>query len=51
MTIYDRVENGASAKVDSLIHVYVDYLHIAKWNDEWFVVNVLWALRQEVRPA
>jgi hypothetical protein len=51
VTIYDRVANGASAKVDSLAHVNVDYLHIAKWNGEWLVVNVLWALRPEVRPA
>ncbi len=21
---------------------YVDYLHLAKWNDKWLIVNILW---------
>lgn len=28
---------------------YVDYLHLARWNDRWVIVNVLWVF-QERRP-
>jgi hypothetical protein len=24
---------------------YVDYLHLAKWNGRWVIVNVLWGMR------
>jgi len=26
---------------------WVDYLHVAKWQDEWKIVNVLWELRRQ----
>jgi hypothetical protein len=25
----------------------VDYLHVAKWNGRWVIVNVLWELRPQ----
>jgi hypothetical protein len=43
VTTLDRVENGASVRVD--FADCADYLHIAKWNGQWLIVNVLWALR------
>jgi len=44
VTILDIFENVASVRVDAA--TWIDYLHIAKWNGEWKIVNVLW----EVRP-
>ena len=25
---------------------WIDYLHVAKWNGRWVIVNVLWELKQ-----
>ena len=44
VTILDIFENVASVRVDAA--TWIDYLHIARWNGEWKIVNVLW----EVRP-
>jgi hypothetical protein len=41
-TILDRFENVASVKADA--DYGVDYLHMAKWNGEWLIVNILWEL-------
>jgi hypothetical protein len=41
--ILDIYENAASVK--AVMSGWVDYLHIAKWNGEWRIVNVLWELR------
>lgn len=49
MTILDRVENGASVRTDGKDNV--DYLHIARWNGQWLIVNVLWALRPTAETA
>ena len=35
--------NSASAKV--VASEWVDYLHLAKWNGRWVIVNVLWELK------
>ena len=43
--ILDIFGNTASARVDA--GGWVDYLHLAKWNGRWVIVNVLW----EIRPA
>ncbi len=43
VTILDRFENSASVRVDA--KDWIDYMHLAKWNGEWKIVNVLWALR------
>ena len=45
VTILDVFEGAASAKV--VASEWVDYLHLAKWNGRWVIVNVLW----ELKPA
>lgn len=40
--ILDIYQNDASAKIDA--SGWVDYLHPAKWNGRWVIVNVLWEL-------
>ncbi len=42
--ILDIFGNTASVRIDA--SDWVDYLHVAKWNGRWVIVNVLW----EVRP-
>jgi hypothetical protein len=37
----------ASVRVDATD--WIDYLHVARWNGEWKIVNVLWELRPEGR--
>jgi hypothetical protein len=41
--ILDIFGNTASVRVDA--SGWVDYLHVAKWNGRWVIVNVLWELR------
>jgi hypothetical protein len=50
ITIEDVFRHIASVKV--LSHPYMDYLHIAKIGDQWFIVNVLWEPREgeETQP-
>ena len=43
--ILDIFGNTASVKVDA--GLWIDYLHIAKWNGRWVIVNVLWELRPQ----
>jgi hypothetical protein len=45
VTILDIFENAASVRVDAA--TWIDYLHIAKWNGEWKIVNVLWEMRPQ----
>ena len=40
VTIQDAFRNVATARVDS--GGYVDYLHIARFEDRWRIVSVLW---------
>ena len=40
VTIEDTFRNIATARVDSAR--YVDYLHIARFEDRWRIVSVLW---------
>jgi hypothetical protein len=42
VTIFDIYQNAASAKISA--SGWVDYLHLAKWNGRWVIVNVLWEL-------
>ena len=42
VTILDVFENAASVKV--VASDWVDYLHIAKSNGRWVIVNVLWEM-------
>jgi hypothetical protein len=43
--ILDQFENAASVKI--VAADWVDYLHLAKYNGRWVIVNVLW----ELKPA
>jgi hypothetical protein len=45
VTILDVFENAASVKV--VASEWIDYLHIAKWNGRWVIVNVLWELKPQ----
>lgn len=38
--ILDIFENSASVK--AIMSGWIDYMHMAKWNGEWKIVNVLW---------
>jgi hypothetical protein len=42
VTILDIYQNAASAKIHA--SGWVDYLHLAKSNGRWVIVNVLWEL-------
>jgi hypothetical protein len=43
--ILDIFGNTASVRIDA--GGWVDYLHVARWNDRWVIVNVLWELRPQ----
>jgi hypothetical protein len=43
VTILDTFENAASVKV--VASDWIDYLHMAKFNGRWVIVNVLWELK------
>jgi hypothetical protein len=43
VTILDVFENAASVKV--VATDWIDYLHMAKFNGRWVIVNVLWELK------
>ena len=45
VTILDVYENVASVKI--IASDWIDYLHVAKFNGRWVIVNVLW----ELKPA
>jgi hypothetical protein len=47
VTILDHIENAASVRVDA--RDWVEYLHMARWNGQWTIVNVLWEMRPEAR--
>ena len=38
--ILDIFQNTASVRVDA--GPWIDYMHIAKWNGRWVIINVLW---------
>ena len=43
VTILDVFGNAASVKI--VASDWIDYLHIAKFNGRWVIVNVLWELK------
>jgi hypothetical protein len=45
VTILDVYENAASVKV--IAADWIDYLHIARYNGRWVIVNVLWELKPQ----
>ncbi|MBZ0235442.1 MAG: nuclear transport factor 2 family protein [Deltaproteobacteria bacterium] len=48
VTILDRYENAASVKV--VASDWVDYLHVARVDGRWVIVNVLWELTPKTPP-
>ena len=48
VTIFDIYQGAASAKIYA--SGWVDYLHLAKWNGRWVIVNVLWELHPRRAP-
>ena len=48
VTILDLFRNAASVKV--VASDWVDYLHIAKFNGRWVIVNVLWEMKPKPEP-
>jgi hypothetical protein len=40
VSILDIFRNAASAKIDA--GPWIDYLHLARVNGSWVIVNVLW---------
>lgn len=47
VSILDIYQGAASAKV--IAADWVDYLHLARWNGRWVIVNVLWEFKP--KPA
>lgn len=45
VSILDIYQNAASAKV--VASQWIDYLHLAKFNGRWVIVNVLWEWKPE----
>jgi hypothetical protein len=45
VTILDVYENTASVK--AVMSDWIDYMHMARWNNRWVIVNVLWELKPE----
>ena len=43
VTILDVYGNAASVKI--VASDWIDYLHVAKYNGRWVIVNVLWELK------
>ena len=43
--ILDIFANTASVRIDA--GTWVDYLHLARWNGRWVIINVLWELRPQ----
>ncbi len=43
VTILDITGNAATVKLE--MRDWVDYMHIAKFNGKWVIVNVLWELK------
>jgi hypothetical protein len=49
VAILDVFENAASVRVDATD--WIDYLHVAKCNGEWKIINVLWEMRPGAQPS
>jgi len=47
--VLDTFRNAASVRIDAAS--WVDYLHLARWNGRWVIVNVLWERKDEPSPA
>lgn len=47
VTILDIYGNTASVKI--VASDWIDYLHVAKFNGRWVIVNVLWELKPDAK--
>ena len=45
VTVLDIFGNTASAKI--IASDWIDYLHLAKWQGRWVIINVLWELKPQ----
>lgn len=45
VTILDVFGNAASVRLE--MNGWIDYLHVAKFNGRWVIVNVLWELKPQ----
>ena len=45
VTVLDVFGNTASVK--AVMSDWIDYMHIAKFNDKWVIVNVLWEMKPQ----
>jgi hypothetical protein len=43
VVILDVFQNAASVR--ATMSGWIDYMHMAKWNGRWVIVNVLWELK------
>ena len=43
--ILDVFENSASVR--ATMSGWIDYMHMAKWNGRWVIVNVLWEMKPQ----
>jgi hypothetical protein len=43
--ILDIYQNAGSVRIDA--SDWIDYLHVAKWNGRWVIVNVLWEFKPQ----
>jgi len=43
VAILDIFQNAASVR--ATMSGWIDYMHMAKWNGRWVIVNVLWELK------
>jgi len=44
--ILDIFENSSSVR--ATMSGWIDYMHMAKWNGRWVIVNVLWEMKPQV---
>ncbi len=47
VTILDTYENVAAVKI--VAHDWIDYLQVARFDDRWVIINVLWELTPEAK--
>lgn len=48
VTVLDVFGNSASAKIDA--GLWIDYLHLARIDGRWVIVNVLWEMTPQEAP-
>ena len=47
IVILDVFQNAASVR--ATMSGWIDYMHLAKWNGRWVIVNVLWEMKPPAR--